>query len=128
MDDLMKWRPVEFKWKDKFGGNQDIGFVAEEVASVYPRAATYDQPWDYTDEKTGEYAVDEHGRPKRLGGEQVAAGVKYEKAWIPMLAAVQSFYKRYQNDAAKHQDDMVKHRDDMAKLEKRLAALEKARG
>ena len=120
MDDLMKWRPVEFKWKENFGGNQDIGFVAEEVAAVFPRAATYDQPWDYTNEKTGEYAVDEDGMPKRLKGEQVAAGVKYEKAWIPMLAAVQSFYKRYQNDAAKHQDDM-------AKLEKRLAALEGAR-
>ena len=124
MDDLMKWRPVEFKWKENFGGNQDIGFIAEEVAAVCPRAATYDQPWDYTNEKTGEYAVDESGMPKRLKGEQVAAGVKYEKAWIPMLAAVQSFYRRYQDDSVKHQDDLAKLE---AKLEKRLAALEGAR-
>jgi hypothetical protein len=113
IDDLMQWRPVEFKWKEKFGGGYDLGLIAEEVARVYPLAATYDQPWEYLDEKTGEYAILENGRPKRLEGEPVVAGVKYEKAWIPMLAAVQDFYRRFQAENAE--------------LKARVAALEGAR-
>jgi hypothetical protein len=96
IDDLMKWRAVEFQWKENFGGEPDVGLIAEEVAAVYPRAATYDQPWEYTDDILGTYAREEDGAPKRLPGNQVPAGVKYEKAWIPMLAAVQDFYKRFQ--------------------------------
>lgn len=64
---------------------------------LYPLAATYDKAWEYTDEATGDYAVEEDGfTPKRVGDEQVVSGVKYEKAWIPMLAGVQDFYKRFQ--------------------------------
>ena len=97
MDELMLWRPVEFKWKERFGGSPDVGFIAEEVEALYPLAATYDKAWEYTDEATGDYAVEEDGfTPKRVGDEQVVSGVKYEKAWIPMLAGVQDFYKRFQ--------------------------------
>lgn len=71
IDELMKWRPVEFKWKERFGGQEDVGFIAEEVAKVYPLAATYDQPWEYLDEKSGNYAVDHDGTPKRLEGDPV---------------------------------------------------------
>ena len=116
IDELMRWRPVEFKWKEKFGGVPDVGLIAEEVAEVYPLAATYDQPWEYLDEKTGEYAVNEDGSPKKLEGDPIVAGVKYEKAWIPMLAAVQDFYGKFKEEQAK-----------TAKLEARLAALEGAK-
>ncbi len=116
IDDLMRWRPVEFKWKERFGGSPDIGLIAEEVEAVFPLATTQDQPWEYTDEKTGDYAVDEDGVPKRLEGDPVVAGVKYEKAWIPMLAAVQDFYKKFKDEQAK-----------TASLEARLAAIEGAR-
>ena len=115
IDDLMNWRPVEFEWKENFGGVSDIGLIAEEVASVYPLAATYDQPWDYVNEKTGEYTFEENGSPKRLGTELVPGGVKYEKAWIPMMAAVQDFYQRYQASEARAEA-----------LEARVMALEKA--
>jgi len=116
IDELMKWRPVEFKWKERFGGQEDVGFIAEEVAKVYPLAATYDQPWEYLDEKSGNYAVDHDGTPKRLEGDPVVAGVKYEKAWIPMLAAVQDFYQRFQKS------------EERAKtLEARVKALEGAK-
>lgn len=96
MDELMRWRPVEFDWKEAFGGESDLGLIAEEVESICPRAATYDQAWEYLDEESGEYARDEDGQPKRLEGSSVPLGVKYDRAWIPMLAAVQDFYKRFQ--------------------------------
>ncbi len=111
IDQLMSWRAVEFTWKDSFGGEEDIGLIAEEVASVFPRAAFYDQAWEYTDERTGEYALNDDGTPKRLPGPLVPAGVRYEKAWVPMLSAVQDFYRRYQ--------ELEKS------VEARLAALEK---
>lgn len=96
IDDLMKWRAVEFDWKEKFGGHRDIGLISEEVASVFPLAATYDKEWEYTDKDTGDYKMDSKGAPKRKSGGDVPAGVKYERAWIPMLAAVQDFYRKYQ--------------------------------
>ena len=92
----MTWRAVEFSWKEAFGGEEDIGLIAEEVASVFPRAAIYDQAWEYTDKETGRYAVNEDGSPQKISGEMVPAGVRYEKAWLPMLAAVQDFYRRFQ--------------------------------
>lgn len=122
MDELMQWRPVEFKWKDQFGGAQDVGFIAEEVAAVYPLGATYDEEWEYTNEATGAYAVNEDGTPKKLPGDMVPAGVKYEKAWIPMLAAVQDFYLKFQQEQIKLQQEQAK----VAALEARLTALEQA--
>ncbi len=114
IDDLMLWRAVEFTWKDAFGGQEDIGLISEEVASLCPRAAFYDQAWEQIDEVTGEYTVNEDGTPKKLSGDMVPAGVKYEKAWIPMLAAVQDFYRKYLSE--------------VAELRARLSALEGARG
>ncbi len=96
IEDLMQWRAVEFKWKREFGGEDDIGLIAEEVAEVSPKSATYDQPWEYTDPVTGKNAKDDEGNPKRIPGPTVPAGVKYEKAWIPMLAALQDFYRKHQ--------------------------------
>ena len=96
IDELMEWNAVRFRWKEAFGGEQDIGLIAEEVAELCPRATFHDKPWKYTNEETGEYELDEEGAPLKVEGEEVPAGVKYEKAWIPMLAAVQDFYRKYQ--------------------------------
>ena len=115
IEELMKWRAVEFDWKEEFGGGADFGLIAEEVAETYPRAAIYDQPWIYTDEETGAYLKNEDGEPQRVPGEVVPASVRYERAWIPMLAAVQDFYQRFQEEQAK-----------VLALEARLAALEQA--
>ncbi len=113
IEELMKWRAVEFDWKEEFGGGADFGLIAEEVAETYPKAAIYDQPWIYTDDETGAYVKNEHGEPERVPGDTVPASVRYERAWIPMLAAVQDFYLKFQEEQAK-----------VAALEARLAALE----
>jgi hypothetical protein len=39
LDLLRNLRPVSFRWKDE--GTPDLGFVAEEVATIDPRLATY---------------------------------------------------------------------------------------
>lgn len=122
IEDLMLWRAVAFTWKDAFGGQEDLGLISEEVASLCPRAAFYDHAWEQIDEVTGEYAVSEDGTPKKLPGAMVPAGVKYEKAWLPMFAAVQDFYQRFQEEQEKLQLEQAK----VAALEARLAALEQA--
>ena len=122
IEELMSWRAVEFTWKDAFGGEEDLGLISEEVAAVFPRAAFYDHAWEHVDEVTGEYAVNEDGSPKKLSGDMVPAGVKYEKAWLPMLAAVQDFYLKFQQEQVKLQQEQAK----VADLEARLAALEQA--
>src|SRR5271170_414955 len=40
---LMKLRPVTFRYKDDPQGIKQYGLVAEEVARVYPELVTYDQ-------------------------------------------------------------------------------------
>ena len=117
INDLMKWRAVEFDWKEEFGGAADFGLIAEEVAETYPRATIYDQAWIYTDEETGAFAKTEQGDPERVPGDLVPASVKYERAWLPMLAAVQDFYMKFQAEQAKSEQ-----------LEARLAELESALG
>ncbi len=112
IDQLMAWRPVEFTWKEAFGGERDLGFIADEMEEVYPLAVLRDPDWVYTNEETGEYALDESGAPLQTT-DIVPTSVKYDRAWIPMLAAVQDFYQRYQ--------------EKVEVLESRLAALEGAK-
>lgn len=129
IEQLMAWRAVEFTWKDAFGGEEDIGLIAEEVASVFPRAAFYDEAWEYTNEQTGEYVVNQDGTPKKFPGTNVPAGVRYEKAWVPMLAAVQDFYKRFQEEqmrTSRLAANLENALNRVAALEIRLSALEQA--
>ncbi|MDD5154888.1 MAG: tail fiber domain-containing protein [Candidatus Omnitrophica bacterium] len=39
---IMKLQGVYFKWKPKYGGSQDIGFIAEDVGKVLPQVVSYD--------------------------------------------------------------------------------------
>lgn len=116
MDQIMNWRPIEFTWKQAFGEDRDLGFIAEELDSHYPLATIRDAEWRYTNSETGEYARDEHGAPLTTGN-IVPMGVKYDRAWIPMLAAVQDFYRKFQEEQAK-----------VSAFEERLAELESALG
>ena len=36
LSDVLKLRGVDFNWKDKFDGKQDVGFIAQEVQEVIP--------------------------------------------------------------------------------------------
>ena len=36
LSDVLKLRGVDFNWKDKFDGKEDIGFIAQEVQEVIP--------------------------------------------------------------------------------------------
>jgi hypothetical protein len=42
LDVIMKLRPVSFRWVDEFGGGEDIGLIAEEVANIDGRLTSKD--------------------------------------------------------------------------------------
>lgn len=97
MDELMKMKPVEFDWRSDVGLGRDIGLIAEEVEEQFPLAATY---------------LDEDSESK-------LNGVKYDRAWLPMLAGVQDFYSRFTEFS---EEAMAR----IEKMEERIQALEGA--
>lgn len=40
-------RPVSFKWKKEYGNNNDVGFIAEEVANVLPNVVSQNSDGTY---------------------------------------------------------------------------------
>jgi hypothetical protein len=48
LETVLRLRGVSFRWKPEYGGNRDIGFIAEEVGEVLPEVVQRDP-------KTGEY-------------------------------------------------------------------------
>ncbi|GBD07665.1 hypothetical protein HRbin21_01496 [bacterium HR21] len=48
LETVLRLRGVSFRWKPEYGGNHDIGFIAEEVGEVLPEVVQRDP-------KTGEY-------------------------------------------------------------------------
>jgi hypothetical protein len=42
LDKVMRLRGYHFRWKPEYGGTEDIGFLAEEVAQVVPEVVSYD--------------------------------------------------------------------------------------
>lgn len=93
-DELMKLRPVEYKWKEDHGGYEDIGFIAEEVHEVHPVLNSYDDG-------------------KLLG-------VKYEQLTALLTKGIQEL-KRVVDDLI---DKVAQLFDITTQHEKRIAALE----
>ena len=59
LDVLLQLKPRRFKWKDEFGGQEEIGFIAQEVDEVYTEVVDkpdieYNVVPAYTDEKSGD--------------------------------------------------------------------------
>jgi hypothetical protein len=48
LDDIMRLRPVEFRWKDSdtYGGGKDYGLIAQEVATIFPELVGRDAATD----------------------------------------------------------------------------------
>jgi hypothetical protein len=42
LDKVMRLRGYHFRWKPEYGGTEDIGFLAEEVAQVVPEVVSYE--------------------------------------------------------------------------------------
>lgn len=42
---IQRLRGVTFDWKPEYGGQADIGLIAEEVADVVPQAAVFAEDW-----------------------------------------------------------------------------------
>ncbi|MDW7996879.1 MAG: tail fiber domain-containing protein, partial [Bacteroidota bacterium] len=42
LDKVLRLRGYNFRWKPEYGGTEDIGFIAEEVAGVVPEVVSYE--------------------------------------------------------------------------------------
>jgi hypothetical protein len=40
LSDLLKLRPVEFTWNAEYGGERDVGLIAEDVAAIFPHVTS----------------------------------------------------------------------------------------
>ncbi|GIV55322.1 MAG: hypothetical protein KatS3mg040_0090 [Candidatus Kapaibacterium sp.] len=47
LEKVLALRGVEYRWKPAYGGNQDLGFIAEEVDAVLPEVVQKSQSGEY---------------------------------------------------------------------------------
>jgi endosialidase-like protein len=94
LNEVMKLRPVSFRWKQNDDGHTRLGLIAQEVKTVVPEAV---RDWQSTaDEKTGKVTVTKTDK----------LGIQYD-AIIPVLVkAIQD-----------QQQELNDYKDRLAKLE-----------
>ena len=83
---FLSLRPVDFQWKDAFGGVMDIGLIAEEVEQLMPNMVNYHYKHTYVDETTGEMLRDSLGNPVLDTTQLQTWGVDYRKISVYLLA------------------------------------------
>ena len=87
-ESFLSLKPVDFRWKEAFGGGQDIGLIAEEVEQVMPNMVIYNYKHTYIDQTTGEMLRDSIGNPVVDTTQMQPWGVDYHKIPIYLLALV----------------------------------------
>jgi hypothetical protein len=97
---FLSLRPVDFKWKDAFGGGQDIGLIAEEVEQLMPNMVNYHYKHTYVDAATGEMLRDSIGNLVLDTTQLQPWGVDYRKISVYLLAL------------AKEQDSLLNNMND----------------
>ncbi|OGG49101.1 hypothetical protein A2704_00395 [Candidatus Kaiserbacteria bacterium RIFCSPHIGHO2_01_FULL_54_36b] len=73
LDAVLALTPREFDWREDFGGEHDLGFIAEEIVAVSPLLARYDN-------ETGELQ-----------------GVKYERLTALLAKAIQELNLKFED-------------------------------
>jgi hypothetical protein len=86
---FLSLRPVSYNWKPFYGGVPDVGFIAQEVASVFPDLAI--QKFKATYLSNGDILRDSLGLPVVDSSQTEPYGVKYHKlpVYLFMLAKQQ---------------------------------------
>jgi len=86
---FLSMQPVSFRWKEIYGGNDDVGFVAQQVAEAFPPLADIRYKHTFTDE--GEVLRDTLGLAIVDSSQTEPYGVKYHKipVYLYMLAQQQ---------------------------------------
>ncbi|MCF8256616.1 MAG: tail fiber domain-containing protein [Flavobacteriales bacterium] len=86
---FLSMQPVSFNWKSIYGGFEDVGFIAQQVAEVFPDLADIRFKHDISDE--GVILRDTLGLPVVDSTQTEPYGVKYHKipVYLYMLAKQQ---------------------------------------
>lgn len=83
---FLSLRPVDYRWKENFGGKFDVGLIAEEVEELMPNMVIYSYKHTYVNEETGEMLLDSIGNPVVDTTQTQVWGVDYHKIPIYLLA------------------------------------------
>jgi hypothetical protein len=84
---FLQLRPVNFRWKEYYGGHQDVGLIAQEVAETFPALASWSHKYTHLD--NGELLLDTAGTPVVDTTQLEVSGVRYHKLPVYLLALVQ---------------------------------------
>lgn len=80
-------RPVNFRWKDLYGGQADVGLIAQEVSESFPALASWSYKFTHLD--NGDLLRDSLGLPVVDSTQFEVSGVKYHKLPVYLLAESQ---------------------------------------
>lgn len=83
---FLNLRPVNFDWKEYYGGGHDVGMIAQEVAQTFPALASWSHTYTYLD--NGDLLRDSLGIPVVDTTQLEVSGVRYHKLPVYLLAIV----------------------------------------
>lgn len=81
---FLSLRPVDFKWKDFYGGYMDVGLIAQEVEQTFPALASYQYKRTYL--SNGDFERDSLGNAIEDTTQMEVGGVRYHKLPVYLLA------------------------------------------
>lgn len=81
---FLQLRPVDFKWKQFYGGQMDVGLIAQEVDQTFPALASYAYKRTYL--PNGDFERDSLGNAVEDTTQMEVGGVRYHKLPVYLLA------------------------------------------
>jgi len=85
-ESFLNLRPVSFSWKEFYGGNADVGLIAQEVNETFPALASWS--YKYTHLDNGDLLRDSLDNPVMDTTQMAVSGVRYHKLPVYLLAIV----------------------------------------
>jgi len=89
---FLNLRPVNFNWKEYYGGGQDVGLIAQEVNETFPALASWSHKYTHLD--NGDLLRDSLGNPVVDTTQMEVSGVRYHKLPVYLLAIVKEQQQR----------------------------------
>lgn len=108
---LLSLQPKSYRYKENFGGNSNIGLIAEEVAALVPELATYG-PKRIVD-ANGDVMFDEEGKEMVDETQIMPDGVNYDRLGVYLLPVV-----------AEHEETIKTQNAEIAELKAAIARQE----
>lgn len=81
---FLNLRPVDYNWKEFYGGHSDVGLIAQEVAETFPPLASWSHRYTYLN--NGDLLRDSTGIPVADTTQLEVSGVRYHKLPVYLLS------------------------------------------